>query len=187
MRSSRLINGYLEWVLNEIGFHNYGTVNGCSFHGVIEALWNIPYRLDPMVPLEENVVENAFNLRHEYFGETIPDGLVEPVSNLEVMVDLARRYYRFSGEFSPYVYFVDMLCETNLLEYDDNSFNAIEVAKIIDIINYRRYDELGYGGLFPIKNLGDHVITRTYDARLTDLWRQMNMYWLALPGGAKRL
>ena len=162
---------YLRWLCSIVEMTDY--------EAVIRYLYHTPYNFDSSIKYEDNTVENARNLRREFYGgKSVADE--EEVNLLEVMVDLCRRYYRFTGECTPAYYFRDMLHNIGVYKFCDDGFIPVEITAAIDIINKRFYDQTGAGSLFP---LSDNMIKKfveegTYDATVTDLWRQMNVYWI---------
>jgi hypothetical protein len=153
-----------------------------DYKAVVDYLYHKPYIFDSSIKYEDNTVENARNLRREFYGGNT-DADEEVVNLLEVMVDLCRRYYRFTGEYTPAYYFRDMMYNLGVYTYvvnSENDFVPLELKAAIDIVNNRFYDQTGAGSLFP---LSDDIIKKfikdgTYDATITDLWKQMNVYWM---------
>ena len=95
-------------------------------------------------------------------------------SVLEMMVALAKKaeddimhdpdYGDRSGRW-----FWTMIQNLGLDIYDDYTFFEPEVDRILDVFLYRRYENNGSGGAFPMRS-------KCRDLRKTDLWWQMNAY-----------
>lgn len=175
MKSYKLTKKYYrDWLMNQLcceegSFYPMG-INGVSYQRVVEALWDTPYIFAENIRFEDNTVHNAEDLRSQFFGAgPYPE---EPITVLEVLVDLCIRYYRFEGEKYPGKYFMDIICDMGLVIYDDNHYVEDEVRFLIDMANTRAYDKNGIGGFFPVHAEYDHI---KYDARTSDLWTQIKM------------
>lgn len=156
---------YTSWLASKVGCDTKG------YQRVIKALWSTPYYFDTTVPFEDNTVNNALDLRGEYFAiEPCTEDFEScPVSMLEVMVCLAVDYYRFIGEESEHYYFENMIIDSGI-------WNGREVdANAINTVNFRLYDKYGRGGMFPLMYVPPAL--KDWDSTKTCLWRQINAYY----------
>lgn len=171
---------YFEWLLNRVGIIACCLSDGTRYGRLLAALHYIPYYFDGSIKFEENSVINAMDSR-VYFYETVlhKECPADPVTLLEVMIETAVRYANFSGMESPEYYFIIMLEESGLIEFDDLHYmhDPKGADEIINTANRRLYGTDGVGGFFPI-TLG----VSTYNAARTDFWKQMCTYWCMKEG-----
>ena len=95
-----------------------------------------------------------------------------PVRLIEVMIALAQRINDIaSTDDDVSKYFWEMVASMEMQKMDDNNYIASNAQKKIDILLGHKYHQNGRGGLFFVKGVGPE-----YNATLSDLWTQMNVY-----------
>lgn len=95
-----------------------------------------------------------------------------PVKLIEVMIALSQRINDIvstSDDVSKY--FWEMVASLELQKMDDDNFIASSAQKKIDILLGHKYHKNGRGSLFFVKEAGPE-----YNAPMTDIWTQMNVY-----------
>lgn len=131
-----------------------------------------------LVDDDVNRVGDGMNLRDDFFYyEGIQNGFFDgPCSCLEVLVALAKRCDEILND--PDVdrtdeYFWMMLGNLGLTKYTDDNFDLEKVENIIEKWVLRDYDELGRGGIFPVKGWDFKAKGGTENQKKLGLWGQM--------------
>ena len=160
---------YFDWLVDLVNADDL--LRLCEIMDGLDFTWTIP--------LDENRVEDAFDMRELYSDDTGCDSGRQPVSCslFEIVVAMAYRCdrdvmydayigHRYSVWFH---YFIENL-------FDGKARNAemyLDEDEIVDIcvrFMNRDYERDGSGGMFPIKH-------DRRDQRRVQLWLQMNL-WL---------
>lgn len=137
---------------------------------VTEFFWELEY--------DENRAAGGLNLRRLYGKEIGYPNYSLPMkcSVLEMMIALARKtdsdimYDPSIGDRTRSWFWV-MLQNLGLDIYDDFSYDELAVNKILDVFMHHRYAPDGEGGMFPCRGIET-------DLRSTDIWWQLNQYFL---------
>lgn len=171
---------YLEWLLRLINADNY---KGKSYIKLCNLLNKIPF--SPIVKLDENRIADVQTLLRENYIQSqsewyrlendeimkIPE---YPVSFLELIITLAMRIdldfmREINGIDNTRIYFWILVRNLGFLEYDDEHWGEdaiISVINRINIVQDRKYDFNGNGGLFPLEN-------SEIDQRTVQIWNQL--------------
>jgi hypothetical protein len=168
---------YFQWL--------YRKVASVRMKNPARTYWSLLRRLHMkefvmLIPNDDNRVEDGRDLRSEFLAETGVEGDLDwhnmGCSMLEMLVALTRRLvFEAESDFDADDWFWLILQNIELNEYTDlyvkNRFTEELIDKIIDDVIWRRYDESGKGGLFPLNE--PHG-----DQRRVELWYQMSSYLL---------
>lgn len=167
---------YFDWICDQI------KVEEQTLHWY-EVLWVMAntdfYAINPM---DENRIEDALDLRMEYWADRskMKNVEYEPASVLEVLVALARRGERDIMHDPDYgdrssVWFWIMVENLGLCKFAgygtlDSPKMRNELDEILRNFVDRRYDRAGNGAIFRSRS-------DTVDMRKEELWRQMNYFF----------
>lgn len=164
---------YLTWLYRQVGYNGSPSRTHWSLFKKLhdtEFFWNVPN--------DDNRVEDGIQLRYEFMDDedliyVDPEWLELGCSVLELLIGLSRRL-SFEAEGEPRVWFWEMLENLGIAGLTDRRYTPHaerEVEKVLDRLIWRRYDNKGRGGLFPLSH--PHG-----DQRKVELWVQMNDYIL---------
>lgn len=122
---------------------------------------------------DDNRAEDGRDLREEFYEMSTVDAdedwFNEGCSVLEMLIALARRAAFETGE-STEKWFWLMLENLGLSKLSDNKKpNRDAIKNTLEIFVWRMYDELGHGGIFPLRET-------EYDQRYVELWYQLSEY-----------
>ena len=118
---------------------------------------------------DDNRAEEALDLREEFMAVSGMVGEFEDniPSVLEVLIAFARRASDTSGT-SSYFWFWTMVENLGLNDMSDAAEpEANTIHEKLAIFVDRKYDALGHGGLFPLRE-------SEYDQRFIEIWYQFN-------------
>jgi hypothetical protein len=164
---------YFTWLTDRVDF-DFGRNNGRTYIGLMEQLHNKEFVW--IVPNDDNRLEDADNLRHQFLDETgitNPGDLlrgVPPLSVLEVLLALSMRC-AFNGGGTPPNWAWRLIENLDLHNMAD-PISPRKFSKIDDILEgliWRNYEYDGVGGFFPLTHPND-------DQREVEIWYQMNAY-----------
>lgn len=168
---------YFNWLVEKIS----GDDPEHSFWKMLRIFYETEFPV--IVSMDANRALDGTKLRDQFAeenGQLYPDTLIDrvlsgPANSLETFVALAIRteflMYDPPDEDVPRWFWE--LMDNAGLDIEDDKWNADSeeiVRERLDIVTNRKYDELGNGGLFPLKAPG------LEDRRTTELWIQMNDY-----------
>lgn len=164
---------YLEWLYDQVIVR---TRRGATYWKLLRQLHQTEFTW--FVPNDGNRAEDGRDLRREWADRVDIDPDREWMelgcSFLEMLVALARRM-EFEADESPQHWFWHLLENLGFESYHDGSgYSRNYVTKRLRVVVDRMYDELGNGGLFPLRN-------PSTDQRRIELWDQMNEYLLQEP------
>lgn len=163
---------YLEWLYSQVA--TVKSRRSSKTHwGLLKQLYSTEFTW--FVPHDENRAADGCALRMEWAHETrsFPDHdwLNLGCSFLEMLIGLARRL-EFQTDDPSAFWFWHLIDNLGFLEYHDRSnYSENYVAKRTSVVCKRTYDQLGNGGLFPIRNPDQ-------DQRKVELWYQLCEYIL---------
>lgn len=171
---------YLEWLLRLINADNY---KDKSYTKLCSLLNKIPFK--PIVELDKNREFDVQSLLREVYIQSqsewyrLEDDIITsfpdlPVSFLELMISLAMRIdldfmREINGIDNTRIYFWILVRNLGLLEYDDEHWGEdaiISIVSRLNIVQDRKYDFDGKGGLFPLEN-------SEVDQRNVQIWNQL--------------
>ena len=171
---------YLEWLLRLINADNY---KDKSYTKLCSLLNKIPFK--PIVELDKNREFDVQSLLREVYIQSqsewyrLEDDRITsfpdlPVSFLELMISLAMRIdldfmREINGIDNTRIYFWILVRNLGLLEYDDEHWGEdaiISIVSRLNIVQDRKYDFDGKGGLFPLEN-------SEVDQRNVQIWNQL--------------
>lgn len=180
MKTDSLSELYLDWLLMLINADNY---KGKSYIKLCSLLNKIPFK--PVLKLDENRSADVKSLLRETYIQSksdwyrlqddeimkFPD---EPISFLELIISLAMRIdLDFMREINQIdntrIYFWVLVRNLGILEYDDENWGEdaiISVVNRLNVVQDRKYDFDGNGGLFPLENA-------EMDQRNVQIWNQL--------------
>jgi len=125
---------------------------------------------------DDNRAEDGRGLRQEFLYE-IREELAEPLAELEcsvleMMIAFSRRA-AFQTDMTPLEWFWIMLENLGIAHLCDSEFDGSDatamLGQILEDLVWRRYDEKGRGGLFPLRN-------PSQDQREVEIWYQFCEY-----------
>lgn len=125
----------------------------------------------PLIPNDDNRVEDGLTLREHYCQETNQsyDCMMEnPCTVFEMLIALAEKIediMRTPGEDQTAKWFWEMIDNLGLRGVD----NPIKCRRMVQNFIDRDYSENGKGGLFPLKS-------PPKDQRVVEIWYQMMAY-----------
>lgn len=159
---------YLRWLCDDVGL-NYEAYRDVA----IDLLY---YIFNDKIENDINRTFDAVALRHEFEDEYAVDVNIhneDCCGLLEMMVALARRaadiMYDAFEEDKTELYFGIMFRNLGLDKYCGEDYDHVKVVKIMEILNDRKYDDHGKGGLWRVKAPID-------DIRAAEIWSQTNWY-----------
>lgn len=119
---------------------------------------------------DDNRVEDALALRDDFMEMSGLTGeFEEECSVLELLISFARRAGQTSGLPTQFWFWtmVENLGLSEMTDAADPDENVIHT--VLDVFVNRQYDELGRGGIFPLREA-------QHDQRFIELWYQFNEY-----------
>ena len=119
---------------------------------------------------DDNRVEEGLDLREEFKEVTgLASDTDDQCSVLECLVAFARKIGSTSG--LPSIFWFWTMIENLGMANMNDAYGPDEVTthEALDIFVNRHYDELGHGGIFPLRE-------SEYDQRYIELWYQFNEY-----------
>lgn len=172
---------YLKWLLRLINADNYKEK---SYVKLCSLLNKVPFK--PVIKLDENRLSDVQSLLRETYIQSQSDWYrinadeetIEfskwPVSFLELIISLAMRidldFMREINEVdNTRIYFWILVRNLGFLEYDDEHWGEdaiISIVNRLNIVQDRKYDFDGKGGLFPLEN-------SEVDQRNVQIWNQL--------------
>ena len=173
---------YLRWLESFVVASDY---KGKSYEKLCNLLMKLPFISSPEIPLDENRKCDVQSLLRETYIQSQSewyrletDEVLEfpkmPVTFLELIISLAMRIdMDFMREINDVdnsrVYFWVIINNLGFLKYDDDSWtedSIIEIVNRVNIVQERKYDFNGNGGLFPLKRA-------EVDQRTVQIWNQL--------------
>lgn len=172
---------YFNWLCDNSGLYSVDLVDGKTYSFLANILYNTQYSY--IIPNDKNRMQDGKDLADSFIVEC--NGIREwhdiltsrPPSILAVLYALAIRWednimydYRYGNR--SHVWFMEMLDNLGLLQYDDahcTEETEYIIARVLERFIYRVFDPAGNGSPFPIKN-------PTRDQREIELWLQLNDY-----------
>ena len=180
MKTNNLSELYLEWLLRLINADNY---KGKSYIKLCSLLNKIPFK--PIIELDKNREYDVQSLLRETYTQSQSewyrlenDEIISfpkmPVSFLELIISLAMRIdldfmREINGIDNTRIYFWILVRNLGILEYDDEHWGEdaiISIVNRLNIVQDRKYDFDGKGGLFPLENA-------EVDQRNVQIWNQL--------------
>jgi len=168
-----ILSAYRFWLNHLV----QNEISGC-YNNLLAILWRTEFYSD--IEEDNDRARDALILRDMFSSEN-KDKLTNEeylklnktsVRLIEVMIALSRRIndtVSTTNDISKY--FWEMVASLELQKMDDENFIASTAQKKISIFLERRYHKNGRGSLFFIKGIGPE-----YNATITPLWMQMNVY-----------
>lgn len=181
-KTNNLSELYLNWLLRLINADNY---QGKSYIKLCSLLNKIPF--NPVMKLDTNRNSDVQSLLRETYIQSqsdwyrlneqfdeIMDLQTWPVSFLELIISLAMRIdldfmREINGIDNTRIYFWILVRNLGFLSFDDDDWNEdciISVVNRLNIVQERKYDFNGNGGLFPLENT-------EIDQRNVQIWNQL--------------
>lgn len=180
-KTDNLSEIYLEWLLGLINADNY---KGKSYIKLCSLLNKVPF--EPIIKLDENRLSDVHSLLRETYIQSQSDWyrlngcdiIMElptwPVSFLELIISLAMRIdldfmREINGIDNTRIYFWILVRNLGILEYDDEHWGEdaiISIVNRLNIVQDRKYDFNGNGGLFPLEHA-------EMDQRNVQIWNQL--------------
>lgn len=181
-KTNNLSELYLVWLLNLVNADNY---KGKSYIKLCSLLNKIPF--EPIMKLDINRNSDVQSLLRETYIQSQSDwyrlneqfdDLIDlptwPVSFLELIISLAMRIdldfmREINGIDNTRIYFWILVRNLGFLSFDDDNWNEdsiISVVNRLNIVQERKYDFNGNGGLFPLENT-------EIDQRNVQIWNQL--------------
>lgn len=179
-KTDNLSQLYLEWLLRLINADNY---KDKSYIKLCSLLNKIPF--EPVMKLDENRSSDVQSLLRETYIQSQSDWyrlnndeIMEiptwPVSFLELIISLAMRIdldfmREINGIDNTRIYFWILVRNLGILEFDDEHWGEdaiISIVNRLNIVQERKYDFNGNGGLFPLENA-------EIDQRNVQIWNQL--------------
>lgn len=122
---------------------------------------------------DDNRAEDGCDLRDEFLTASRQDApqewLEEGCSVLEMLIAFSRKA-AFETSDTPKYWFWTMLENLGVSNMNDAfNPNQDQIRDILDVMVWRHYDELGNGGLFPLRE-------SKYDQRYVEIWYQFSEY-----------
>lgn len=158
---------YLPWLASQV-YNKVRADNSKTYHGLFELLHDKEFVW--IVPNDDNRLEDALDVRNEYFGSGRGPHLDVGISVLEVVVGLSRRMVFIAGGAAPY-WAWDLLDNLGLLRYNDpvGPIKSERIDAILEDLIWRNYEPDGRGGFFPLNDPKE-------DQTKVELWYQMQAY-----------
>lgn len=179
-KTNNLSELYLVWLINLINADNY---KGKSYIKLCSLLNKVPF--EPVIKLDENRLSDVQSLLRETYIQSqsdwyrlTNDDIMElptwPVSFLELIISLAMRMdldfmREINGIDNTRIYFWVLVRNLGILEFDDEHWGEdaiISIVNRLNIVQDRKYDFNGNGGLFPLENA-------EMDQRNVQIWNQL--------------
>jgi len=164
---------YFTWLTDRVDF-DFGRSSGATYTDLMGQLHSKEFVW--VVPNDDNRLEDAMDLRHQFLNETgitNPGELlmgVPPLSVLEVILGLSIRCAFNGGGYPPH--WAWRLIENLDLHNMSDPLSTRKQEKVDDILDtfiWRQYEYDGVGGLFPLAHPKE-------DQRKVEIWYQMNAY-----------
>lgn len=164
---------YFTWLTDRIDF-DFGRTNGRTYVDLMGQLHSKEFVW--IVPNDDNRLEDADALRHQFINETgiiDPGELlmgVPPLSVLEVILGLSHRC-AFAGGGNPPNWAWRLIENLELHNMSDpvSPRKQEEIDERLDTLIYRTYEPDGVGGFFPLTHPKDNQTK-------VEIWYQMNAY-----------
>lgn len=181
-KTNNLSQLYLKWLLRLINADNY---KGKSYIKLCSLLNKVPF--EPVIKLDENRLSDVQSLLRETYIQSQSDWyrlneqfdeIMElpkcPVSFLELIISLAMRIdldfmREINGIDNTRIYFWILVRNLGILEFDDEHWGEdaiISIVNRLNIVQDRKYDFNGNGGLFPLEHA-------EMDQRNVQIWNQL--------------
>lgn len=170
-------NAYFEWMLHLVCDGKYA--RGLSWRKLFRLLHETEFIY--ILEMDANRADDGIDLRYRFAFESHLDAKAvetaldnRPCSVLEMMAALAQRCEEHitddpgSGNRTG-KWFFEMIESLGLLTMDDDHFDKVAAADILDRFMRRAYRSDGRGGLFTIG-------AERYDMRTAEIWYQMMWY-----------
>jgi hypothetical protein len=171
MESLPLDELYLQWLYGQVAEIRYKT-RSRTYWSLFRLLYVKEFAWT--ILNDDNRVADGKQLREEFLDD---EGIVHVDANwmdlscsfLEMLIGLSRRLaFETDGEARDW--FWHLLQTLDLFSYTDNRHIPLdEVDDILDVVIWRRYNQDGQGGLFPLKH-------PQRDQREVEIWYQLNAY-----------
>lgn len=164
---------YFAWLTDRVDF-DFGRSNGKTYIDLMGQLFSKEFVW--VVPNDDNRLEDAMDLRHQFLNETgitNPGELllgVPPLSVLEVILGLSLRC-AFNGGGTPPNWAWRLIENLDLHNMSDpvTRRKAERIDDILENLIWRNYEPDGVGGLFPLA----HPQANQTEV---EIWYQMNAY-----------
>lgn len=134
------------WYVSDIFYVQAG------YSRLMDALYNTEFT--PLVDFDQNRAADGVALRRRFCVETgyrpSKAFMDAPCSMLEMIIGISSRM-AFNMDASLESIFWHLITNLDLRSENDEYFNEPRVNEILETLNNRTYDELGNGGLFPLK------------------------------------
>lgn len=161
---------YYVWLVSQIAL----PTNGSTFHELLSRMHSTEFLWT--VPNDDNRIEDAKTLRHEFAGDARLASLdIIPtsggVSVLEVLIALSRRTAYADGDQDGPWWAWKLIKNLRLNRMSDplSPRQMSRIDLILEAVVWRTYREDGMGGFFPLKN-------PQQDQTKVEIWYQMNGY-----------
>lgn len=175
MIRNEIINEYFDWMLYLVCEGRFG--KDVSYRKLLAYLHNTPFRWS--IPKDKNRATDGITLRWRFAYDTgrrnmsdeIDEYLDGPCSVLEMLIFLAIRCEENIMD-DPALgdrtgqWFWGMIANLGLGSMNDNNFDNLYVANVVDRFLDREYEPNGKGGLFTI-------INTPCDLRTVEIWCQL--------------
>lgn len=146
-----------------------------QYPAIFEVGWEMPYSWS--VPMDENRYYDGMELRGAFEREasvTLPD--LGPCRMIEFLVALSNRMefilfdYNYPGQVDRWFWqIMTNLRLTDIGTHNSHSTNRAIVKGTFERVLTRSYDQLGNGGLFPLRE-------SNFDQRKVEVWYQMHAW-----------
>lgn len=169
--SEPLDNLYFNWLCAKVMRVDGNPAPSNTFWNLLRELHNTEY-VWTLVG-DDNRAEDGLDLRREFLitGD-IPDNQawrLMPCSLLEMLIAFARRA-EFQTDDPVHEWFWEFIDNLGLKEYTDAvPVEDGEIGEVLYNLVWRRYDQSGHGGLFPLDEPRE-------DQRETEIWYQFCNY-----------
>lgn len=149
---------YVSWLYRMVeeapnDWHTHDTLHlGPVYSKLMEAMYRTEFV--PLVDYDQNREADGIALRDRFIFETGYETTAEfrdaPCSLLEMIIGISNRM-AFNMDSPLKTVFWRLISNLGLKTETDDYFDEPRVDEILDTLNNRTYDELGNGGLFPLK------------------------------------
>ena len=164
---------YFNWLYSKVAWHDVRTPS-TTYHSLLYLLHSTEFTW--LISGDDNRAKEGKELRNDFFREsrTIrPDGdwLFLECSVLELLIGFAKRAEFQTEQKDARDWFWTMLENLGLADMNDGAWrDRSHLASIyLDTFIWRTYDELGRGGLFPLRQTAR-------DQRKIEIWYQFCEY-----------